>query len=520
MALEPELSSSQQEALERMWSRRSMLGAGIGAGLALGLAGRGRAQTPTQFNPGGQRRAATIAEPGDLFFLVNRTSQGWTESLWADAVARGYSGYLEWQLDHTNIDDSALDAILVNLPSISMTSRQIQDNYVIPNMNGVPVTELKKACVLRSMLSKRQLFERMVEFWTDHFNIDQTDGENQVLKTTDDRDVIRANALGNFRTLLKASAHSGAMLYYLDNFSSRNTGVNENYGRELLELHTLAPGNYTETDVRELAEILTGWTIWRQADPNYGTFRYRGDWHDNTAHTLLGTTFGPNGGQAEGEAALDLLLDRPACAQFIATKLCKWLLSYSPPQIVIDRVAAAYTSSAGDIKAMIRTALAPQNVELVSPGELPKLKRPFTFMISLLRASGATFTGAPQGTGAQQLLNELVKFGQVPYTWGPPDGFPDNLDYWGSSVLPRWTFASRLIDGQINGLTVPTATLFLGVPQSQIAARCNQILMGGHMDPVDVAEVHTYVMSFGSVTLQVQREALALAASSPSYQYH
>src|SRR5262245_47895753 len=112
----------------------------------------------------------------------------------------------------------------------------------------------------------------MVEFWTDHFNIDQNDGEGQTFKTVDDREVIRAYALDTFPNLLQASTMSGAMLYYLDNFSNRNTGVNENYARELLELHTLSPGHYTETDVREFARCLTGWSIYRQNSPSYGLF--------------------------------------------------------------------------------------------------------------------------------------------------------------------------------------------------------------------------------------------------------
>ena len=512
-------SSSSSEsvhslALERMWSRRALLGASAGAGLALGLSGRAKAQSATRI---GTRRQAAPVEVGDLFFLVNRTSQGWTEALWAEAQARGYQGYLEWQLDHTNIPDAALDATLVAFPSIFMTSRQIQDNYVVPGMTFVAVQELKRACVVRAIQSKRQLFERMVEFWTDHFNIDQTDGENQVLKTTDDRDVIRAHALGNFRDLLRASAHSGAMLYYLDNFSNRNTGVNENYARELMELHTLSPGHYTEADVLELAKILTGWTIHRQADPAYGTFRYRSEWHDNAAHTLLGQAYGPNGGQAEGDAALDQLLDHPACANFIATKLCKWLLSYAPPQSVVDAVAQTYTSTNGDIKAMIRTVFRPDHVQLAAPHVEPKLKRPFTFMASLMRATNAAFTNL--STGTTTVLNELVKFGQVPYAWGPPDGYPDQAEYWGTAVLPRWNFAARLIDNSLSGISVDANALMSGVTQAQCAERCNQLLMGGRMDPADVAEVHAFVMSFGTFNLQVRREALALAASSPSYQW-
>ncbi len=187
-------SDASRAAFERMWSRRSLLGRGVGAGLALAVARGASAQTPSSTQHVGAHRPMTPVEPGDLFVLVNRTSQGWTESLWAEATARGYHGYLEWQLDHLNLGDAALDATLTAFPSLAMTSKQIQDTYVVPGMTNVPVAELRKACVLRSILSQRQLFEHMVEFWTDHFNIDQSDGEGQVLKTTDDRDVMRAHA--------------------------------------------------------------------------------------------------------------------------------------------------------------------------------------------------------------------------------------------------------------------------------------------------------------------------------------
>jgi len=509
MSLETDPQSSASEALARMWSRRSVLGAGLGGAAALGLAGAARAQGRDKHGSGPQR--TPLPRP-DLYTLVQRSSHGFTQALWAEAQARGYDGFLDWQLDHQAIPDAAMDAMLLQFPSLPMTARQIRDTYVVPNMPAVPVAELKKAFILRSVYSKRQLYERMVEFWTDHFNIDGNDAENQVFKTVDDREVIRVHALGKFPDLLKASAHSGAMLYYLDNYTNKNTGVNENYSREVMELHTLAPGNYTEVDVRELAEILTGWTIWRQADPLYGTFRYRGDWHDNGVHTLLGQSFGPNGGQAEGEAALDLLANHPATRRFVARKLCRWLLAYEPPKEAIDAVAATFAATGGDIKAMIRTALRPDRLLAAQAATQPKIKRPATFVASLLRAVGATFVNT------NSIQNEYIALGQLPFSWSPPDGYPDSAEYWGKSVLTRWNFASRLFDGAVGGVSVDVVGLFAGVSQVNAAQRCNQLLAGGFMDAEDVVELHAFVRTFPSFTTQCKREVLALAASSPSFQ--
>jgi len=509
MTREIDPASREREALARMWSRRAVLGAGLGGAAVLGLARGARANGS---NPHGGTNPNSLVPRPDLLVLVNRTSHGYTPALYAEALARGYDGYLDWQLQPNRIDDSALDAQLAAFPSLSMTARQLQDNYVTPGNGGAIPTELRKATLLRATYSQRQLFERMVEFWTDHFNIDQTDGENQVLKTPDDRDVVRAHALGKFSDLLKASAHSGAMLYYLDNYTNKNTGVNENYAREVMELHTLAPGNYTETDVRELAKVLTGWTIWRTADPAYGLLRFRPEWHDNGVHTVLGNVFGPNGGQAEGEAMLDVLANHPACARFVSKKLCRWLLSYTPSDRIVGDVTDTYLATGGDIKAMIRTALRPENVLAAAAATEPKLKRPFTFVVSLLRATNANVTSATN------LLSELLKLGQVPFTWGPPDGFPDAAEYWGANVLPRWSFASRLLDNAISGVTVDTTALFSGVAQVDCAERCNELLAGRQLAPSDVGEIDAFVRGFASFTTQAKRESLALAAASPSFQ--
>ncbi|MFO1011811.1 MAG: DUF1800 domain-containing protein [Planctomycetota bacterium] len=488
--------------LEALWSRRAVLG-GLAA-LSFARAARS-AQLPAGVS-------ATRDELPDLHVLVERTSFGITQELWLEALARGYDGFLEWQLDAANISDATLDARLAAYPSLGLSARQLQDAYVVPGNGDEPARELRAACVLRAVLSKRQLNERLVELWSDHFNIDHAADECRVLLTPHDRDVLRAHALGNFPDLLRATAHSGAMLFYLDGYSNQAAGVNENYARELMELHTLSPGHYTETDVRELAHVLTGWTIWRQGDPAYGTFRFRPDWHATTAHVVLGRTYGPNGGQADGESVLDHLATHAATVESVARKLCRRFLAYDPPKSVVLRVAHEYLRTGGDVKSLLRAVFRREHVHSAGLAARPKLKRPFHFVVSLLRATNAS-VGDPD-----VIADELALLGQVPYLWGAPDGYPDDAEYWGTAILPRWDFASRVFAGSVPGVAVHVGGAFQGVTADKAGVRCSQIFAGGHFSDDEVQALSSYATSFPAFTLAVQREVLALAASCPSFQ--
>ena len=217
------------------------------------------------------------------------------------------------------------------------------------------------AAQYRQMFSQRQLYEVMVEFWSDHFNIHLVNGLGPTLKPEDDRQVIRAHALGNFRDLLHASAKSPSMLFYLDNFFNLASAPNENYARELMELHTLGvDGGYTENDVKEVARCFTGWSIRFPGDTSgdYGTFVFLPAVHDNNAKVVLQNSITAGGGQSDGEQVLDILAAHPSTAQFIATKLCRRFISDTRTQPVIDAVAAAFTQSGGDIKTTLRALFA------------------------------------------------------------------------------------------------------------------------------------------------------------------
>jgi len=510
---DPSARSSEPTSTTRNLTRRAVLGAGLGGAAALGLA-RG---APAQAGPGlGFPNVPRTRYLDSLLrFLVDRTSFGWHQREWNEAKALGYQAYLERQLDPASIDDSASESwIATNYPTLSMTSKQLYDTYGVTGQYQVPMTQLKTATLLRAAYSRRQLHEKMVEFWSDHFNMDHADGEIRLLKTADDRDVIRPFALTTFASLLDASAHSGAMLVYLDNYSNKNTAPNENYARELMELHTVGVGNFSETDVVEAARCLTGWTRFAQNHALYGDFQYNSSWHDNGAKTVLGVNIPANGGQADGDLLLGILLNRVETAQYIAWKLCRRFLSYAPPQSIVDAVAAVYQATGGDIKSMLRKLFDPATVQQLDATSYPKLRRPFDLVCAVLR------TTEPQLASPQNLITELGNMGHLPFGWSPPDGYPETPEAWGSTIRPRWNFLARYFDGSISGVVFSTDKMLAGVPQSQLATAIGTRISGGALAPEDIAGVQAFVNSYGTVTTTVKREAFALAASSPSFQYH
>jgi hypothetical protein len=488
-------------------SRRAALGAALGA--AASLAAGARPARAGQHGP-------PLATRDPLAFLVSRTSFGYTREEHALAQGLGYAGWLEHQLDHLAIDDSQLDLRLASLPTLGMTSKQIHDAYGFGGT--LPAFELKWAAAQRAVHSKRQLFERMVELWSDHFSIDHALKPLRNLKTADDRDVVRAHALGKFPDLLRASAHSGAMLVYLDNVTNTQAAPQENYARELLELHTLGvDGPYTEADVKELARALTGWQIAPESAPDYGAFRFAAADHDPGAKVVLGLHLMPNGGQADGEAVLDLLAAHPATAAFVARKLVTRLLTSNPPQALVDAVRDVYLATGGDIKDMIRAVLAPANLALVDPWSEPRFRRPFELCTALLRAFRLDFTGFIQ------LYGELAIMGHVPFGWPSPNGYPDTIGAWGSNLLSRWTFVSRLFDGgiqHVHGTRQAVMQRLAATGAAPLAQQINVVLTGGAISRADTNRVQAWVDSFPSVDWTVVREAIALMACSPSYQFH
>jgi uncharacterized protein (DUF1800 family) len=458
--------------------------------------------------------AAAMSRPDEsqdlIFNLVQRMTFGQTPSELNLATALGPTAYIEYHLNYEAIDDGPVEAMLAQ-PAYSTLYLK---PYAYPTQSSTNVVNtLIRMMVLRAVYSNRQFYERMVEFWTDHFNIWVNQDGVQLLKTVDDREVIRPNALGNFGTMLKASAHSPAMSEYLNNNTNTAASPNENYARELMELHTLSVnGGYTQNDVHEVARCFTGWTYYSGASgANSYSFRYNPSVHDTGSKVVLGNTIPARSAAAgvqDADDVLNILIAHPSTAQFISKKLLARFWGENPPQNLIDMVAAAYTSTSGDIKAMMRVVLA-----LVAAGtQIPKYKRPFHLLASILRILSAN-VAAPGS-----LQTDLTLAGHLPMNWVSPDGYPDTLTYWVGGLLPRWNFAASLMNNQYSQVTVNEATVLAGATTPQaIVDRLNKLLFGGAMPATDQATVLAYLGTAPSTT--TKREAIGLAASSPAFQW-
>ena len=414
--------------------------------------------------------------------------------------------------------DAAPDAPVAELAAASTPPRGADspDRLLVAETLG----ELQHAKLARAVLSERQLEQVLVDFWFNHFNVDARKQQVRATVVSHEQDVVRPHVFGTFRELLGATAKSGAMLVYLDNFrSSREQdvgpverriaervktetlgldaadaaattpsrrGLNENYGRELLELHTLGvDGGYTQKDVQEVARAFTGWTI----DPQSGEFRFRRQWHDNAAKTVLGTTLPAGGGQTDGEKVLDLLATHPATARHLAFKLCQRFINDTPPETLVTRVADVFLQNHGDLRATYEAIFF--SPEFFAAENLrAKTKSPFEFLASSLRASGADLVevtgwrgriplraieaGATLGRGGDHIarlprktaLLHLVEMGQSPYAWGPPTGFPEDSSTWVSAgaLVSRLNFTLALTGGQVADARIDTRRLLADAP--------------------------------------------------------
>lgn len=456
-----------------------------------------------------------LALPQDpTLTLVNRTTCGFTPEMHQEATSRGWDDYIEWQLDHENIPEHPeLAGKLAAYDVLNAPANLIYINYV----GGAQQVffQLVEATLLRQVYSTRQLYERMVEFWSDHFSIDILAGTSFALKPVDDREVIRQHALGTFPDLLRASAHSPAMLFYLDNYLNFVGRPQENYARELMELHSLGvDGGYTQDDVEEVARCFTGWSIEPPTSPNFGSFRYVSFLHDNGPKTVLGQTIPAGGGKADGDRVLDILAYHPSTAWYVSRKMCRWFLAHEPDDGIVEKVASTYLRTGGDIKEMLRAILRyPNFVQYARP----KYKRPFHHLVGLLRVLHADITNP------RNLIYALYPTGHVPFNWRTPDGTPDELDSWATNVLPRWSTATGLLYNGLPGTAIDLDSWFPDQPGSEGVAM-NTFLTGGFIPPWEEQllqdffdQVQPQVFNVRSAAI---REAVILAASSPSYQWY
>jgi uncharacterized protein (DUF1800 family) len=452
--------------------------------------------------------------------LVERCTFGYTHAEYELAKSLGPRGYVEFHLAKDAIDDSALDADLATLPTLWWTPQQTADHVATNH----PVQELKHASILRAVHSRRQLFERVVEFFTDHFNVYIKDGSVRMLKPTDDREVIRRHAFGSFSDLLRASMRSAAMLMHLDNDENSKDGPNENYARELMELHTLGvDGGYTETDVKEAARCLTGFGFWPLGSGAFGSFQFWPAKHDPDAKLVLGQSFPAGLGIADGDRLADVLLAHPSTPRFVSRKLARHLLRYEPAAKTVDAAVAAWTATDGDLRAVIRVLLAERTLLDEQPWAHRKVKRPMHFVASLLRAVGAKVTMPASLMTPGPLTQELRVLGQEPYDWPTPNGYPDLASAWGSALYARWSFASRLLAGSLAGVVVDPAIVLARLAatgETTPGAAVDVLLTGGRFTAAERRAIDDFAASVAAPQWPEVAEWIALGASSRSFQQY
>ena len=384
-----------------------------------------------------------------------------------------------------------------------MDAKQRETLMALNNPQQVVVDELVQAKLLRAIYSERQLQEVMTDFWFNHFNVFIGKGADRYLLTSYERDVIRPHAMGKFEDLLVATAQSPAMLFYLDNWLSvgpnseiangipkrnrrrsryrppvvkqakgRRSGLNENYGRELMELHTLGVnGGYTQKDVTEVARVFTGWTL---KQPKQGGFTFEERMHEPGDKIVLGHRIKSNG-EKEGREVLHLLARHPSTAKFICAKLATRFVSDNPSPALVDRMAQTFLKKKGDIGEVLKTLF--HSPEFWAPDAYrAKVKTPLEFIVSAVRANGANVTDA------MPLARQLQNMGMTLYGMQPPTGYSMKADAWvnSSALLGRMNFALTLTSGKLKGVQLDsdrTGNLPRD-PQAALATLENTLLEG------------------------------------------
>ena len=446
------------------------------------------------------------------FALLSRLTFGPRAAERERAAQIGLAGWIEEQLAPEQIDDGPAEWRLRQFDTLTMSASDLADRssklFGEFDRQSVP-NELRQSTLLRQVYSRRQLYEELAEFWTDHFNISVDKGDCYFLKTVDDREVVRPHALGRFHDLLWASAHSPAMLTYLDNQANNKDAPNENYAREIMELHTLSVhGGYTQHDVMELARAFTGWTVkqhfWR------GDFSFDASLHDNQAKTVLGLVLQPDG-QREAERALELLASHPATAGFIAAKLAQRFLGDGAPAVIIEKARSAFANSRGDIKSVLRPILF-DGLLGGAARRAPKFKRPVNFVVSALRQLDVAVDPG------MAVHDYLLKMGQAYYAWPTPDGYPDRDEPWTGNLLPRWQFALALARGEITGAAVTLPGDENGAPETAADALSLRLL-GRPMPAAARDDLLAQLRKAGAQAADMPAILAAGLLASPAFQW-
>jgi uncharacterized protein (DUF1800 family) len=461
-----------------------------------------------------QTQQIPLTETERAVHLLSRTTYGVRPGDVEALLSTGTDAWLERQLHPETIDDVALEARLAaaaergpatrrgvfvraaappdstNRDTTNMANRMRAETAIMRSTVLLRVAAFAQPQTLvtakmeRAVHSARQLEEVMTDFWFNHFNVFFGKGVVRMSLAAYERDAIRVNVFGRFEDMLRATAQHPAMLVYLDNYLSTAAdpadpdakgGLNENYARELLELHTLGvDGGYTQQDVVEVARAFTGWTISGGATPERVVvnraladggaigFEFQAGRHDRGEKVMLGHTLAAGRGIEDGLDVLSFLAAHPSTAQFIATKLVRHFVADLPPPELVEEIAEVFTSTGGDLREVTRALFTSE--QFYQPANYrAKTKRPFEFVASVLRLTGA------EVTEDRELYNQLRAFGHVPYNEAAPTGFPTEASEWLSAgaVLGRINFATDLAAGRLKGVQFrPESAFGFAVPVS------------------------------------------------------
>lgn len=417
---------------------------------------------------------------------ANRLTFGPTTAELAAIQKMGVEKWVDLQLHPERIaENPALAERLKRYASVHMTNAQLMEKYPFRQPAGkgnaanvrLIYTELAETKLLRAVHSNRQLEELLADFWFNHFNVFFDKGFDRMLVTSYERDAIRPHVLGNFKDMVLATAKHPAMLFYLDNWTSVSTdsldqmrkrfkrkagapkraaGLNENYARELLELHTMGVDNgYTQQDVTEVARCFTGWSI---GDLRAGaTFKFNALLHDQKEKRVLGQVIPAGRGEEDGLQVIDILVNHPSTAKFVSTKLAQRFVADVPPPALVSKMAAAFSKTHGDLREVMRTMLT--SPEFWSPAVYrAKMKMPFEMVASALRATGATIENS---SAVQQ---ELKTLGQPLYRKVEPTGYYSFAEEWtnSASLLTRMNLGLALAQNKVRGVRVDLETTLAG----------------------------------------------------------
>lgn len=489
---------------------RRFIFTGLASLLLLAATSNGRAQEDPERKTSTEKQTG-LSEDQRVHHFLNRFTLGATPALMAEVKAKGMRKWLEEQLKGDRPEPESLKQALGKLNSLDMTLGEIADEYVLElepdakpqqrrqarQLAQIPAKELLDSVVLRGAFSNNQLREVGADFFRNHFAVSLEKGPVELMAVNWERTVIREGALGNFGEMLDRSAHHPAMLFFLDNHLScrpateaeieaiekrgrnvekrlealRQRGLNENYARELLELHTLGVDNYySQEDVIEVAKCLTGWTITprraaKLVDRDPMSFLFVRDFHCSGDKSVLGTTIKENrdNPEAEGAQVIKLLAAHEGTARFLSWKLCRWFVNDEPDEKMVERVTKVFRDSKGDLPS-VYLAIFDDPCFFEQANYLAKYKRPFEFVISALRATGAEI-GNPT-----VLHRQLVEMNESIYRCADPTGYYDQAEAWqdpGAMSL-RWKFAYDLARGSFFTVQLPR-NFYDDLPESEPA---------------------------------------------------